>query len=59
MKHRIETLGKEIESIKERQKQADEETIRDELKLHKEWLERRREKLAEIIKKKENEEEKE
>ena len=57
MQHRFETLGDEINTTKERQKQTDEETILDELKLHKEWLEKRREKLAEIIKKKESEEE--
>lgn len=31
----------------------------DELKLHKEWLEKRRERLAEIIKNKENKEKEE
>jgi len=56
MQHRYKTLGDEINAIKERQKQTDEETMLDELKLHKEWLEKRRVKLAEIIKKKEDQE---
>ena len=56
MRRRYEALGDEITAVKERQKEANEETALDELKLHKEWLEHRRTKLAEIIKKKENEE---
>ena len=56
MRQRYETLGDEINAVKERLKETADGTLKDELKLHKEWLEKRREKLAEIIKKKENEE---
>ncbi len=56
MRRRYEALGDEITAVKERQKETNEETKLDELKLHKEWLEHRRTKLAEIIRKKENEE---
>ncbi|MCP4705141.1 MAG: hypothetical protein GY865_11065, partial [candidate division Zixibacteria bacterium] len=56
MQRRFETLGDEINTVKERQKQTDEKTKLDELKLQKEWLEKRREFLAEIIKKRENKE---
>jgi len=59
MRQRYETLGGEINSIKERQKKTDEKTMLDEFKLHKEWLEKRRERLAEIIKNKENKEKEE
>jgi small-conductance mechanosensitive channel len=55
LRERYEALGKEIESVKERYKQAEEKTSRDEMNLHIEWLEGRRQRLADIIKKRESE----
>ena len=56
MRERYEMLGKELESIKDRLKEADDETVTDELDRHREWIETRRKRLSEVIKKKESEE---
>jgi len=56
MRRRFETLGEEIDAVKERMKEITEDALRDELKLHQEWLEKRRDYLTKLINKRENEE---
>ena len=52
---RFGTLGKEIDKLKERIKETEDESKKDELRLQEEWLNTRRERIAEIIKRKEEE----
>jgi hypothetical protein len=52
---KFETLGKEIDKLKERIKEAKDESKKEELQLQQEWLTVRRERMAEIIKRKEEE----